>query len=486
MKLVVHLNKYTCAIILSVLVILFPTVSNAQIKIKFIVLNPSQTERQVIPVKYYLPPDIKPVDVVDTGGLTVDYDVEEGLYYVNGQVELGPKETKTFIIDVRDVWKIPEEKLALIRERAESKIASIESSPQPLPGKELADSILKRVKDIEESQGTDKPISERVESFQVNKIRIDAIENDLMVLNGITAAPEKDERIVSIRVEVQNPYAKKSDFPVRYYMPPELKESDVVDGAGLVSGFDIANNRVFLKGDVTLEPGESKKYSVKVKDVWYIKEVELSLVENEAGKILEQLVDTEYEKLGAYFANEITALIKNIRDTQKLEEPLKRRIANYKDDLQKFDTSKKYLDRLRSFLLQFELARSGSEGNPSKDNQKDVSFGGGMAEGKGGGVGSGVGSAIGKGRGQTSQQRGGGIQGIRGLKGIILVSQSVFKGWKPEVATTWFIILTIVGFLFVFAALFYLIWMVMSVLEKKKEVYGADVGKEEKKKTKKA
>ncbi|MDD5440071.1 MAG: hypothetical protein PHS37_07785 [Candidatus Omnitrophica bacterium] len=467
----IPIRRYNITILLIVLTVLSASFSYAQIKIKFLVLNPSETEKKVIPVKYYLPPEITPPDVVDAGGLTIDYDVDEGHYFVKGDVELGPKETRTFVVDVRDIWRIPKEKLDLIREHVEGKLAELEANPEAEASRNLANNILKRVSDIETSQTAEKPITERVEAYATNKMRIDAIENDMMILNNV-AVKESEERVVTIKVEVQNPYEKEYEFPVRYYLPPELKEADVVDGAGLSTSFDMANNRVFLKGDAKLKGKETIKYEVKVKDVWYIKDAELNAVDNETGKILDQLVDTEYEKLGAYLANEISALLKQIRETQKTDLPLKKRIAAYKDNMQKFDTVIKHLDRLRSFMLQFELARSGQEGIPTETGKKsEVTFGGGKAEGKGGGVGQGMGSAIGKGRGQTSQQRGGGVQGIRGLKGIILVSQSVFKGWKPEIATTWIIILTIIGFLFVFAILFYILWIILAFAEKKKEVF---------------
>ncbi len=475
-------NKLACRHVVYIgFLLLFSSLSLhsfADVKMKFLVMNPSETEKKAIPIKYYLPEELNPEDIINAGGLNVEYDIDKGGYYVSGETQLGPKESKTYEIEVRDIWKIPEEKLDLLRKHVEEKVKTLEGSASYSTAKNLKDSVVARIDSIVNSQSATKPIADRVEAFGDNQKVLKTIENDVIVLEGISAGDNPQENIVSLVIEVTNPFDFKKDFPIKYYLLPEMNKSDVLDANGLSLNYDNNFERVYLEGSVTLEPGTSKRYVIKVRDVWRIKETELDMVSSESQKILEQLLDTEFENLGQYLNTEIQRLINEIKLSQSGDVSLKERVANYKVNLDKFRTAKEYLDRLRSFMLRFELARAGQEGKPNeKETKMDVSTGGGKAEGVGGGIGVGMGSALGKGRGQTQQQRGGGIQGIRGLKGIVLISRSVFKGWRPEIASTWIIILAIVAFLFIFSLLFYLIWTAMAVRQKKLETLNPQEGK---------
>jgi hypothetical protein len=60
------------------------------------------------------------------------------------------------------------------------------------------------------------------------------------------------------------------------------------------------------------------------------------------------------------------------------------------------------------------------------------------------------------------------MKAIRGLKGLIIISESIFRGWKPELVTTWIIILTIMGFTGILSVLFYVIWMAKAGQDKPK------------------
>lgn len=444
--------------------------SFSEIKIKFIALNPSDKDKRILPIRFDLPQEIKPEDVINSGGLDIEYDVDYDCYYVSGEAELGPKEGRTYEIEVRDVWKISSDKLDLLRRHVEDKIKSMESDPSYAIAKTLKDSIVERLDKIADSQSEDKPINDRVEAFGSNQKIVETIENDILVLEGISEGNLPQEATVSIVVEIENPYDEPDEFPIKHYLLPEINATDVVDSAGLDIGYDNARQQSYLKGRMKLDPHELRKLTIKVKDIWFVKQQKLDSVRNEAKKITEQLVDTDFEKLGNYLLGEIESLVQDIVNSQSADLPLKTRIANYKGNLKKLEVAEQYLERLRSFMLKFELARAGQEGKPTeRESKTEMTTGGGKAEGKGGGIGSGMGTALGKGRGQTQQQRGGGIQGIRGLKGIILVSRSIFKGWKPEIATTWFIIIGIIIFLFIFAAFFYFVWLIMSIAEKKKQ-----------------
>ena len=52
------------------------------ITFRYVVVNPSSVKTQEIEIKKYLPEEVKPGDIVDLGGLQLEYDTERSLYYV--------------------------------------------------------------------------------------------------------------------------------------------------------------------------------------------------------------------------------------------------------------------------------------------------------------------------------------------------------------------------------------------------------------------
>src|SRR5437868_14535340 len=62
-------------------------------------------------VKYNLPGDLSAQDILDTNGLELDYNVNDANYYVHGKITLQPKDSKTFRVKVRDVWKLSPQKV---------------------------------------------------------------------------------------------------------------------------------------------------------------------------------------------------------------------------------------------------------------------------------------------------------------------------------------------------------------------------------------
>ena len=82
------------------------------VKMRVLVVNPSATKTQIKTIKNYLPKETTLKNILDNGGLDVDYDQEQGLFYVfKNNVELAPSETKTFEVILDDVWQIPAEKI---------------------------------------------------------------------------------------------------------------------------------------------------------------------------------------------------------------------------------------------------------------------------------------------------------------------------------------------------------------------------------------
>jgi hypothetical protein len=87
---------------------------------KSVITNPSSMISQEVPLKYYLPPEIKEEHIISKDDrLKIGYDSEKGQYYVEGEFTLKPNESKTISVSVQDIWEISQEDIESLRRQAE-------------------------------------------------------------------------------------------------------------------------------------------------------------------------------------------------------------------------------------------------------------------------------------------------------------------------------------------------------------------------------
>lgn len=92
--------------------------AEGELTLKVMAINPSKDQAQKAEVKAYLPKEIRLDDVLERGDLEVTYDNQQGAYFVYGQYDLKPGETLEREIQIRDVWRIPDEELDSLKAEA--------------------------------------------------------------------------------------------------------------------------------------------------------------------------------------------------------------------------------------------------------------------------------------------------------------------------------------------------------------------------------
>lgn len=168
----------------------------ASIKMKVAAANPSKTKTQVARVKAYFPKEITMKDIRETGGLDIEYDDEQGVYYAYKDVALAPSETKVFELIMSDVWNIPEEELARQKERTDKVMKELEKSEYLTSAEFLSKTIYSRLEEIIETQ-TDPNASrqqhiayyrDNLKSLALVKEDIERLEKLLVSLGGAPSA----------------------------------------------------------------------------------------------------------------------------------------------------------------------------------------------------------------------------------------------------------------------------------------------------------
>src|SRR3990167_1433474 len=116
------------------------------LKMRIVLVNPSTTKTQTKSVKNYLPKEITLKNILDNGGLEVDYDQEQGLFYVfKNDIELAPSETKSFEIILEDVWVVPEERIEAYRTQTGNVLERLKDTPYFNQADLIVKSILERL-----------------------------------------------------------------------------------------------------------------------------------------------------------------------------------------------------------------------------------------------------------------------------------------------------------------------------------------------------
>jgi hypothetical protein len=112
---------------LFLVIFLLPGYAEASITLKITVVNPSE-QKQSVPIKVYLPVEVKPQDIIYKEDLEVAYDTQLGSHYVFGEYEIEPLGVLEREIEVSDIWVIPDLEIESLRQDAKKLKASSEKT----------------------------------------------------------------------------------------------------------------------------------------------------------------------------------------------------------------------------------------------------------------------------------------------------------------------------------------------------------------------
>jgi hypothetical protein len=173
-------------------------------------VNPSKSKTQKVPVKIYLPEEVKPKDVIDISGLELDYDSEKRVYYLyKGDLTLSPGELRVFQVEVQDVWIVPEVKLMELKTRIDNILVRLEKTDYYPLAKGIADSVYERLEGIRKTQ-SDETISQQqhIGVYRDNMETIAKIMEDIAKLEkalAVAGGPLAPEILAKTKIKSDSP-----------------------------------------------------------------------------------------------------------------------------------------------------------------------------------------------------------------------------------------------------------------------------------------
>jgi hypothetical protein len=180
---------------------------------RVVAINPSKEKSQKVLVNNYLPQEVTPKDIVDSGGLDVEYDAAKSIYYLyKDDLELAPGELRVFEVEVNDVWVIPQNKLDDLRRRTDiimSHFERLDNQEYYPTAKGIADTIISRLNEIANSQN-DESVSrtQHVGIYRQNVLTLEQIKEDIAKLEKILATaggPLAPEMLAKTKIKSEAP-----------------------------------------------------------------------------------------------------------------------------------------------------------------------------------------------------------------------------------------------------------------------------------------
>ncbi|MBI3602550.1 MAG: hypothetical protein HY209_06650, partial [Candidatus Omnitrophica bacterium] len=186
------------------------SIQSGSIVFQIVAANPSKFKTQKVPVKLYLPAEAKAKDIMDNGGLDVEYDSEKNRYYVyKNEVELKPTEIKVFKVEVEDIWLVNKAELDENKQRVDIILSKLGDTEYYTRAKEIANTIYPRLETIAALQSDEAMSRERhIGIYRENQLTLAQIKDDIAKMEKIlvtAGGPPAPEMLAKTKIKAEEP-----------------------------------------------------------------------------------------------------------------------------------------------------------------------------------------------------------------------------------------------------------------------------------------
>ncbi|MBL8014447.1 MAG: hypothetical protein JNN05_11430 [Candidatus Omnitrophica bacterium] len=386
-------------------------------------------EKRDTPIRFVLPPDVKSKDIVDTDGLSVEYDVNEGAYVAQGAVSLDPKASKTFRIKVKDIWKLTPQDVEALKGEINEAYEKLGKIGQENNADILKQQLLDRLDFVVAQQNAGgSSVEKRIDSFRIYRDRLEGIKREALSVDYWNSDPNElkpKEKVVLMIIEAENPATEsKRMIEEKYYLPLEVKPEYVVNREDFDIKFDEEKGKPYLYKEEEFESGQKKRYEIGIRDVWHVDEKDIQYLNERAVYAKDFLKESRFEKTAQYLFERCDGKLKEITESQKVPRQILEHISAYRNNVALFAGARKDVEDLEKLVA---IYRNELE----KTKVKNV------------------------------------LQKVSSLKSVSDVSDSLFKK-KPKMNKTWEWVGWIVMFVGIYTVIHFAIWAMRSAGRKKK------------------
>lgn len=166
------------------------------VEINFLITNPID-KAQTIKFSAFLPEEAKPENIMDSDGLKVEYDPNAKTYFVSGEISLGPAQTITKKVEMKDIWVFDETELNLIKQQAQDILKTLEGTQFKSQGIILKGDIESTINIIlsKQKDSYNSP-QDHIVAYRENKERVEKVEEEFNQLKNLLSQYNSSSGIV--------------------------------------------------------------------------------------------------------------------------------------------------------------------------------------------------------------------------------------------------------------------------------------------------
>ena len=327
----------------------------ADIYINVVAVN-AKDEPRTSTIHFDLPGELTPEDILDTNGLQLDYNVDDASYFVHGDVTLKPKESKTFRIHVKDRWMVTPDNIADLKKQIDQGYQTLGVPYNAKNADILKDRLYSKIDYIVNLQtnsadSTDK----RIDNYRAYAKEMKRMEDNALDEAYWRSDPGADEqlKLIHLTLQVENPTKYVKHFKHKDYLPEEVKPEDVVEAETFEVRYDQIKRLAFLFKEEDLDPGQKKKYSIGIVDIWNIDQKDINYLRARAQQAYGYLQGTNFEDNAKILMDRITADLSDIEKSQAVQRSILAHISVYRANKSIYKDAEKDVEILERLLSVF-------------------------------------------------------------------------------------------------------------------------------------
>jgi len=160
-----------------------------------------------------------------------------------------------------------------------------------------------------------------------------------------------EEGSIIFKTMVTNPSSKRQTATVKFYLPKEAREKDIMKiDSGVSVNYDSEKEALYVSGDFNLAAKETKIVSVEINDIWKIAETEIESLKVQSEELSKPLEKTAYFAQGVTLKSDINILLESISRTQKEAVTPEAKIQAYRENVSKLNSVKSEVKELKSLV----------------------------------------------------------------------------------------------------------------------------------------
>lgn len=163
-----------------------------------------------------------------------------------------------------------------------------------------------------------------------------------------------EEGSVVFKTLVTNPSNLISqDVPLKYYLPAEVKEEDIIEHDPEVElKYDAEKGQMYAEGTITVAAGETKTISVRVDDKWQITQTEVDSMKTQVAELSKPLEKTAYFAQGVTLSSDINASLDKAISLQEAAVTPEQKIRAYREAEIEMASAQEKLAKLQELVTQ--------------------------------------------------------------------------------------------------------------------------------------